>query len=178
MSVALVTHSPVHLTRATQRVRRITMAQPVGTLPLPDPSAVVASAALGGDQRSGRSSRSGKSVRNRLWSRREVKIRHRGSPRNHGNGPSQLVCPQGRNITVPDTYLPRWRSEGAGRDVLRGLADGNTGMMRTSAGGLSPTYAFLETAQHLVRDVQVEARVQVPGGSRRQFARLRDQRGL
>ena len=51
-------------------------------------------------------------------------------------------------------------------------------MMRTSAGGLSPTYAFLEMAQHLVRDVQVEAREQVPGGSRCQFARLRDQRGL
>ena len=36
--------------------------------------------------------------------------------------------------------------EGPDRDVLRGLADGNTGMMRTSAGGRSPTYAFLETA--------------------------------
>ena len=31
----------------------------------------------------------------RLWSRREVKIRHRGSPGNQNNGLSQLVCPHG-----------------------------------------------------------------------------------
>ena len=48
MSVALETHSPVHLTRTTQRGRRITTAQSVGTFPLPGPSVVVASAALGG----------------------------------------------------------------------------------------------------------------------------------
>ena len=49
MSVALERHSLVHLTWATQWGRRISTAQTVGALPLPGPSAVVASAALGGD---------------------------------------------------------------------------------------------------------------------------------
>ena len=55
----------------------------------------------GDDQKRAGFGRSGKrkrkSVGNRLWSRREVKIRHRGSPRNQENGLSQLVCPKSQH---------------------------------------------------------------------------------